>query len=100
MGVRIVYRNNAFYYALMQDGGIGHTIGNYGNLLFLWDVVFGTAHFTRRYPPAYGLTDDRAHGPEPTRRPLTAQGLPFRSLRTTRRPASGKARWPGPRSRR
>lgn len=38
---------------------------NYGNLLFLWDVVFGSAHFTRRYPPAYGLTDDRAHGPEP-----------------------------------
>lgn len=53
------------HHALVQDDGIGHYTGNYGNLLFLWDVLFGTAHFTRRYPPAYGLTDDSAHGPEP-----------------------------------
>lgn len=52
------------HHALVQDDGIGHYTGNYGNLLFLWDVLFGTAHFTRRYPPAYGLTDDRAHGSE------------------------------------
>jgi sterol desaturase/sphingolipid hydroxylase (fatty acid hydroxylase superfamily) len=53
------------HHALTQDDGIGHYRGNYGNLLFLWDVLFGTAHITRRYPPAYGLADDRAHGPEP-----------------------------------
>lgn len=53
------------HHALVQDDGVGHYTGNYGNLLFLWDVLFGTAHITRRYPPAYGLTDDRAHGPEP-----------------------------------
>lgn len=29
--------------------------GNYGNLLFFWDVLFGTAHITRQYPPAYGV---------------------------------------------
>ena len=52
------------HHAMVQDDGIGHYTGNYGNLLFLWDVLFGTAHFTRRYPPAYGLTDDRAHGSE------------------------------------
>jgi len=52
------------HHALVQDDGIGHYTGNYGNLLFLWDVLFGTAHFSRRYPPAYGLTDDRRHGPE------------------------------------
>jgi hypothetical protein len=39
--------------------------GNYGNLLFIWDVIFGTARITRRYPPAFGLDDDLRHGPEP-----------------------------------
>lgn len=53
------------HHALVQDDGVGHYSGNYGNLLFLWDVLFGTAHITRRYPPAYGLTDDRLHGSEP-----------------------------------
>ena len=53
------------HHALVQDDGVGHYTGNYGNLLFFWDVLFGTAHITRRYPPAYGLTDDRVHGPEP-----------------------------------
>lgn len=52
------------HHALVQDDGIGHYTGNYGNLLFVWDVLFGTAHFSRRYPPAYGLADDRTHGPE------------------------------------
>ena len=35
--------------------GITHYKGNYGNLLFFWDILFGTAKITRRYPPAYGL---------------------------------------------
>ena len=52
------------HHALVQDDGIGHYTGNYGNLLFLWDVLLGTAHITRRYPPAFGLMDDRAHGSE------------------------------------
>lgn len=52
------------HHALVQDDGIGHYTGNYGNLLFFWDVLFGTAVITRRYPPAFGLTDDRAHGSE------------------------------------
>jgi len=52
------------HHALSQDDGIGHYRGNYGNLLFLWDVLFGTARITRRLPPAYGLADDRVHGPE------------------------------------
>ncbi|MBL0171018.1 MAG: sterol desaturase family protein [Gemmatimonadaceae bacterium] len=52
------------HHALTQDDGIGHYIGNYGNLLFLWDVLFGTALITRQYPPAYGLKDDRRHGSE------------------------------------
>jgi len=52
------------HHALVQDDGIGHYTGNYGNLLFVWDVLFGTAHFSRKYPTAYGLADDRQHGPE------------------------------------
>jgi sterol desaturase/sphingolipid hydroxylase (fatty acid hydroxylase superfamily) len=52
------------HHALVQDDGIGHYTGNYGNLLFVWDILFGTALITRRYPPAYGLADDRQHGSE------------------------------------
>jgi sterol desaturase/sphingolipid hydroxylase (fatty acid hydroxylase superfamily) len=29
--------------------------GNYGNLLFFWDVLFGTAKITRSYPRSYGV---------------------------------------------
>ena len=29
--------------------------GNYGNLLFFWDVLFGTAKITRRFPISYGV---------------------------------------------
>ena len=52
------------HHALTQDDGIGHYMGNYGNMLFFWDVLFGTARITRKYPPAYGLNDDRRHGSE------------------------------------
>ena len=52
------------HHALVQDDGIGHYTGNYGNLLFIWDVLFGTARITQQYPPAFGLADDREHGAE------------------------------------
>lgn len=29
--------------------------GNFGNLLFFWDVLFGTAKITRSYPTSYGV---------------------------------------------
>ena len=32
-----------------------HYKGNYGNLLFLWDVLFGTAKITRTFPVSYGV---------------------------------------------
>ncbi|WP_425408463.1 sterol desaturase family protein [Hyphococcus sp.] len=35
--------------------GITNYKGNYGNLLFLWDVIFGTAKITRRYPEEFGV---------------------------------------------
>jgi sterol desaturase/sphingolipid hydroxylase (fatty acid hydroxylase superfamily) len=34
-----------------------HYKGNYGNLLFFWDVLFGTARITRTYPQSYGVED-------------------------------------------
>ena len=32
-----------------------HYKGNFGNLLFFWDVLFGTARITRTYPETYGV---------------------------------------------
>lgn len=29
--------------------------GNFGNLLFFWDILFGTAKITRRFPQSYGV---------------------------------------------
>lgn len=29
--------------------------GNYGNMLFFWDILFGTAKITRSYPEKYGV---------------------------------------------
>ena len=37
------------------DDGVTHYKGNYGNLLFFWDVLFGTARITRRYPANMGV---------------------------------------------
>ena len=38
-----------------MDDGVTHYKGNYGNLLFFWDVLFGTARITRRYPKEIGV---------------------------------------------
>ena len=38
-----------------QADGVTNYKGNYGNLLFFWDVLFGTAKITRRYPELYGV---------------------------------------------
>lgn len=37
------------------DDGVTNYKGNFGNMLFFWDILFGTAKITRRYPPAYGV---------------------------------------------
>lgn len=52
------------HHALTNADGIGHYKGNFGNLLFFWDVLFGTAHITRRYPAEVGLRDDQLFGAE------------------------------------
>lgn len=52
------------HHALTNEDGIGHYKGNFGNLLFVWDLLFGTAKITRRYPARVGLQDDLDHGKE------------------------------------
>lgn len=37
------------------DDPATHYKGNFGNLLFFWDVLFGTARITRTYPESYGV---------------------------------------------
>tara|TARA_R110000822_G_scaffold28053_5_gene83417 strand:+ start:16535 stop:17383 length:849 start_codon:yes stop_codon:yes gene_type:complete len=37
------------------EDGVTHYKGNYGNLLFFWDVLFGSAKITRRYPDEIGV---------------------------------------------
>ena len=70
--------------------GVTNYKGNYGNLLFFWDVLFGTAKITRQYPDSYGVenlpptstgemlawplisTGNSAKGQEPDAVPATA----------------------------
>lgn len=52
------------HHALTNADGIGHYKGNFGNLLFFWDVLFQSAHITRRYPAKVGLQDDLLFGDE------------------------------------
>ena len=40
-----------------KDDGITHYKGNFGNMLFIWDVIFGTAKIERRYPADFGVED-------------------------------------------
>ncbi len=35
--------------------GVTNYKGNFGNLLFFWDILFGTAKITRRYPEKMGV---------------------------------------------
>jgi sterol desaturase/sphingolipid hydroxylase (fatty acid hydroxylase superfamily) len=44
------------HHAASTDDGVGYYKGNFGNMFFLWDVCFGTAHISRRYPKAYGIS--------------------------------------------
>ncbi|MGV6852050.1 MAG: sterol desaturase family protein [bacterium] len=43
------------HHGMFKQDGITNYKGNYGNMFFLWDVIFGTAHITRKYPVHYGI---------------------------------------------
>lgn len=42
------------HHGLTAEDGVSHPNGNYGNLLFVWDVIFGTSKITRKYPSRFG----------------------------------------------
>jgi len=44
------------HHASSSDDGVGYYKGNFGNMFFLWDVIFGTSHISRQYPKAYGIS--------------------------------------------
>jgi sterol desaturase/sphingolipid hydroxylase (fatty acid hydroxylase superfamily) len=52
------------HHAITNADGVGHYKGNFGNLLFIWDLIFGSALITRQYPEEVGLADDHLFGPE------------------------------------
>ncbi|MCE7064083.1 sterol desaturase family protein [Dyadobacter sp. CY326] len=43
------------HHADTTDDGVGHYKGNFGNMFFLWDIIFGTGIITRRYPTSFGI---------------------------------------------
>lgn len=52
------------HHALTNEDGIGNYKGNFGNLLFFWDILYGSAHITQQFPKEVGLIDDRLFGKE------------------------------------
>lgn len=52
------------HHAITQKDGVGHYKGNFGNMLFIWDLIFGSALITRNYPEKVGLIDDKLFGQE------------------------------------
>ncbi len=42
------------HHGLTAEDGVSHPNGNFGNLLFFWDILFGTAKITRKYPTRFG----------------------------------------------
>ncbi|RFS14550.1 sterol desaturase family protein [Emticicia sp. C21] len=45
------------HHAANDHDGIGVINGNYGNMFFIWDVLFGTGKITRQFPEKIGLDD-------------------------------------------
>ncbi len=42
------------HHGLTAEDNVSHPNGNFGNLLFIWDIIFGTAKITRKYPTKFG----------------------------------------------
>jgi sterol desaturase/sphingolipid hydroxylase (fatty acid hydroxylase superfamily) len=38
--------------------GISNNDGNFSNMYFFWDILFGSAKITRKYPTVYGIEND------------------------------------------
>ena len=46
------------HHGISNEDDISNNNGNFGNMLFIWDQLFGTAKFTRQYPTAFGIEKD------------------------------------------
>jgi sterol desaturase/sphingolipid hydroxylase (fatty acid hydroxylase superfamily) len=44
------------HHAATTDDGVGYYKGNFGNMFFLWDVIFRTGHISRQYPKEFGIS--------------------------------------------
>jgi len=42
------------HHADTTDDGVGYYKGNFGNMFFIWDVIFKAGIITRKYPVSYG----------------------------------------------
>ncbi|WP_281226667.1 sterol desaturase family protein [Flavobacterium aquiphilum] len=42
------------HHADTSGDGVGYFKGNFGNMFFIWDVIFGTGLITRKFPKSYG----------------------------------------------
>ncbi len=45
------------HHGMHADDGVTNYKGNFGNMLFLWDMIFGTAYISGKYPKDYGIED-------------------------------------------
>lgn len=43
------------HHADTTDDGVGYYKGNFGNMFFIWDIIFGTGIITRKYPTTFGI---------------------------------------------
>ena len=43
------------HHADTAGDGVGNYKGNFGNMFFLWDVIFKTGIITRKYPESFGI---------------------------------------------
>ena len=48
------------HHADTSDDGVGYYTGNFGNMFFIWDVIFKTGIITRKFPQTYGLKHYKA----------------------------------------
>lgn len=46
---------HAMHHGKSNRDGISNNNGNFGNMLFVWDQLFGTAKISRQYPQEYGV---------------------------------------------
>lgn len=56
-----IFITPAFHHAhhgKSRRDGISDPNGNFGNMFSIWDQLFGTAQFTRKFPTVYGLEND------------------------------------------